>query len=349
MAKTRGGDTIALLDDDTANGGWLGMALWGFTAVVSVVLGYASWQFAPTRPDVVTAQVAPDHEDVTGSIASAETAGGTTTAARPVGGGRITPLLMAPSEEQVALRDFVQLRADVRDLQRRIAQMGLSGDGVSRRIDRLEERINTTSAALAPPQKERTATNEAPPAPAETRDGPAAVAATAPPAPATAATQPQGGGEAVRIPQPRPDGDLPVITGSVPPKAVATTTTKADRVGAAATPAPDAAKIATPAPDAAKTTTPAPATVAALDLGGFRSLAALKQAWGDLSGRHAELGSGIEPLARLHETDGGIEARLVVGPYPDQTEAAKGCVRLKTLGVPCAVTGYAGQPLAAMR
>lgn len=159
------------------------------------------------------------------------------------------------------------------------------------------------------------------------------------------ASQPQVVSEGVRIPQPRPDGELPAITGSVPAKAAPPAPTavpaKSDREAATGAPPHEMARATAPTPSAI--------TVAALDLGGYRSLAALKQAWGDMSGRHAEFGSGVEPLARLHETDTGIEARLVVGPYPNQTEAAKGCVRLRTLGVACSVTGYGGQPLAALR
>jgi hypothetical protein len=88
---------------------------------------------------------------------------------------------------------------------------------------------------------------------------------------------------------------------------------------------------------------------AAIDLGGYRSLASLKRAWSDLSGKHSELGNGVEPLARLRETDSGIEARLLVGPFPSQTEAAKSCMRLRAAGVGCSVGGYAGQPLGGIK
>ncbi|NLH81541.1 MAG: hypothetical protein GX458_11945, partial [Phyllobacteriaceae bacterium] len=100
------------------------------------------------------------------------------------------------------------------------------------------------------------------------------------------------------------------------------------------------------------TTTIAPpgGGVAAIDLGGHRSLAALRKSWGDMSERYAEFGTGIEPLARLRETESGsMEVRLVAGPYPSPADAAKTCTRMRTLGVACSVTGYTGQPLSAIR
>lgn len=333
VAKTRTSDPMAFLRDDVAKGGGLGMAVWGFAAVISVVLGFASWQFRPPGDEMVeTRALTPDGEDATGSIAPAEVGAGTSTAVRSVGGARVAPLVLGAPDQQPTMRDFVQLRADLRDLQRRIAQMGLAGDGVSRRLDRLEARIDT--ASHTPATRERTAAEETP---APARTPPPSLAATeatqTPPASAPA------NADGVRIPQPRPEADLPTITGSVPTKA-ATAPAKEDR---------EPAQAATDPPKSVTTTTVPMGPVAALDLGGHRSLAALKKSWTDMSGRYTEFGGGIEPLARLNETEAGIEARLVVGPYPNPTEASKACVRLRTLGVACAVTGYTGQPLSAIR
>lgn len=325
VAKTRTGDPVAFLRDDVARDGGLGMAVWGFAAVISVVLGYASWQFHPPRDEtLVTRALTPDGEDATGSIATEET-GGASTAVRPVGGAKVAPLVLGASEQQPTMRDIVQIRADLRDLQRRIAQMGLAGDGVSRRLDRLEARLDTAAHTATP--HERTAADEAPAAARATSQALAKTDA----APA----------DAVRIPQPRPEADLPAVTGSVPAKAAA-----------AAAPGRDDREPTQAAADPPKAVTTASVPmgpIAALDLGGHRSLAALKKSWTDMSGRYAEFGGGIEPLARLNETEAGIEARLVVGPYPNPTEASKACVRLRTLGVACAVTGYTGQSLAAIR
>jgi hypothetical protein len=331
VAKTRTADPVAFLRDDANKGDGLAMAAWGFAAVMAVVLGYASWQFRPPAAETVTARaVTPDGEAATGSIeAGGETAGGTSTAVRPVGGARIGPAVLGGGEPQPTMRDLAQLRSDLRDLQRRIAQMGLSGDGVSRRLDRLEARLDTAAASGAA-GRERVATAEA--------DGPAGTPGADAAAKAAGGAGAQAIAEAVRMPQPKPE-DLPAVTGSVPPKTPAAPA-KTDR---------EAAPAGEP-PKAVTTTAAVPmGPIAALDLGGHRSLVSLKTAWSDMSDRYAEFGSGIEPLARLNETEAGVEARLVVGPYPNPTEASKACVRLRTLGLACAVTGYSGQPLSALR
>jgi hypothetical protein len=44
-----------------------------------------------------------------------------------------------------------------------------------------------------------------------------------------------------------------------------------------------------------------------------------------------------------------MEARLLAGPFADQTEAAKACLRLRAVGATCAVTTYGGQPISGLR
>ena len=88
---------------------------------------------------------------------------------------------------------------------------------------------------------------------------------------------------------------------------------------------------------------------AAIDLGGFRTLASLRRAWSDTTVRHTSLTKDLAPLARLRETDTGMEARLLAGPFPDQVEAAKACLRLKAVGATCAVTNYGGQSVLGLR
>lgn len=339
LAKTTPTDPAVLFEDEATRRGGVDLLVWGFGTVAAVVLGFASWQYAPARPSEPETRVtaAPSAEEVTGSIAIAERGSGTATR---VIGSRLPIGPAAPSEPAVTLRDLEQLRGDIRDLHRTIAQMGLSGDGVSRRIDRLEGRID----ALAPKAAATpvASADPAPPPGPAVRSETVAAAAEAP-----AATD-------VRIPLPKPDADQPAITGSVPTKPPVGPA-KADREAPGATPpVPPAEPVRSPnaAADAARVTTSAPTPnggVAAVDLGGHRTLAALRRSWGDMSERYAEFGNGIEPLARLRETDGGMEVRLVAGPYPSPAEAAKICVRMRTLGVACAVTGYTGQPLSAIR
>ena len=355
LAKMRPTNPAALFEDDATRNGGLSLLVWGFGTVAAVVLGFASWQYAPPRPSEPETHVAanPAADEVTGSIAAGERAATASTAAstRVIGGSRFPAVATAPSEPAATQRDLAELRGEIRDLHRTIAQMGLSGDAVSRRLDRLEGRIDGLAQA-APPAP--IASVETPPPP-----GPTVRSETVSTAPATALET----AAAVRIPQPKPDADLPAVTGSVPAKAVAapgkTDRETAPAAAPPATPPPPAepARAANAAADATKVTTTTTSTatlppsggVAAIDLGGHRSLQALRKSWTDMSERYAEFGTGIEPLARLRETDTGMEVRLVAGPYPTPSDAAKTCTRMRALGVACAVTGYTGQPLAAIR
>lgn len=366
MGIDRPGDPVALLDDDATGG--LGLAIWGFATVVAVVLGFASWQYAPPRAvesDVARLGAQPSSEDVTGSIVVAEPGASAALPARVVGGGRFAPMTLTAGDTPATTRDVEQLRADLRDLQRRIAQMGLSGDGVSRRLDRLEARLTTLAATVPPaatnetkavrvvaaePAPSQAAPASPPQAPRAEAGAPVAAEAGATPPPEVAASA-----ETVKLPLPRPELDPPIVTGSLPPKPVATAKTDRQSTSARPTvetvPVKPVAPVAAPASGAAPTViTPTPApSVAAIDLGGYRSLASLKKSWSDMTERYAEFGTGIEALARLRETDSGMEARLVAGPYSSQEDAAKACLRMRALGVSCAVTGYTGQPLAAIR
>lgn len=353
MAARKSIGTATFYDEDPARNGGFGLVIWGFATVAAVVLGFASWQFAPPRADGEAVRMAggPNADEITGSIVPGDRPA--PLPSRVIAPGKVGPLVLGadPNEPAVTIRDIEVLRADLRELQRRIAQMGLSGDGMSRRVDRLEERI-TVIASSVPSQ----------PAPGETvaaRDESGASQTAGQPirtagGPAEASATP-------RLPQPRPEADLPTVTGSVPPKAATTGSAgKLDREPTPAAPAPQAVAAAPAPAPAAAAAAPAPvevvkvqpvggATVAAIDLGGYRSLASLKKSWSDMSDRYAEFGHGIEPLARLRETDSGMEARLVAGPYSSQQEAAKACIRMKAFGVSCQVTGYTGQPLAAIR
>ncbi|NLH81365.1 MAG: hypothetical protein GX458_11055, partial [Phyllobacteriaceae bacterium] len=148
MAKTRPATPAALFDDDATRSGGLDLLLWGFGTVAAVVLGFASWQYAPAPASEPEARIAasPNADEVTGSIAVAERGAGSAATTRVIGGTRFPALATAPSEPAVSQRDLEQLRGEIRDLHRTIAQMGLSGDGVSRRIDRLEGRLDALAA-----------------------------------------------------------------------------------------------------------------------------------------------------------------------------------------------------------
>ena len=416
---------IGDLIEAEGNGGGLALVGWGFAAVVAVVLAFASWQYAPPRSaPTETARgdgQSPDPTEITGSIASSDRGQTMVQPSRVVGAGRVQPMPLAGNETLVTTRDIDQLRSELRDIQRRIVQIGMSGDGVSRRIDRIEERVSSLAARDVPMAATGAAAPAAPPSPVAT-PLPAIVGETAKNQDAVAAAdRPVPYAERLPLPQPRPpveaspappttgfDVDGPTITGAVPkhssaveridvPDAKVVKTdavvksdaapkgakapVAAPAVVATAPASPPSPPVEEAAPASATTTKtvaiapapPQPATPAvqpaaasdpqagstpaaktgqggvAVDLGGFRTLASLRRAWSDMTVRHGDLAKGLEPLARLRETESGMEARLLAGPFADQTEAARVCLRLRAVGATCTVTTHSGQALGGLR
>lgn len=369
MAKTDG-NIDDWIDAETSSGG-LAVAGWGLAAVVATVLGFASWQYAPDRPPATeTAAIGPlgpDPADVTGSIAAVER-GRTVVQAVHGAGSRLAPSPLSTDESVATSRDVDRLRSEIRDLQRRVAQIGLSGDGVGRRLDRIEERMAQGEPAGSVVGLAAGATNAASGRVAEA----AAAAGSAPPPLPTPLPKPTA--EASLAPPPSAaEAGEPATTGAVPKTAAATdgrtdgptdpeeAKPKAD----AAAPGAKAARTSAPRVPGAETVPPVrmvattvarPAATPGLtdgepvgiDLGGFRSLATLRRSWTDMGQRHGDLSKGLEPRARLRETDTGIEARLLAGPFPDATEAARVCLKLKAAGAPCTVTGWGGQPVSGL-
>jgi hypothetical protein len=444
VARKNASDPMPYDDEETTNGGFA-FAGWGFATVVALTLGIASWQYAPPRTmpyEVARAEVQLPDPTETGSVPRGDRPP-VAQPARVVGADRVSPMPLAADVQLATSRDIDQLRTEIRELQRRLGQAGLSGDGLSRRLDRLEERIAVDPAVARdrlarlvgpgersdPPKPEPSKPEAAKPEPgkveavkptvdridpakpveppkaalerieAKPAEPPKVVEKPAEPAPAPAAVvdrvpaQPEKLDRLIveRIPvpaarptdvpdpapvrtakavpsAPAPTGETdgpattgtvartnsipvtpPVVVAAAPPPPAATQDTppvapKGDLLAAPAKSDPSA--VAAKADGFTLPTAVMPASSeppAAIDLGGYRSLATLRKAWTDLSGRNSELGRGLAPLARLKETESGIEARLLVGPFPNQTEAAKSCMRLRAAGVACSVGVYSGQ------
>ena len=383
-------DYAVLLEDEETTGGGLALAGWGMTTVSALVLGFASWQYAPPRsaPTELARVDAnlPDPSEVTGSIGVGERSGGSVGVSRVVGAAKVAPMPLASNETVATSRDIEQLRIEIKELQRRLQLVGQAGDGVGRRIDRLEEKMAGDQAAV----RERLASLQAPasapvtiaagepsgetsvagrfPVPAPrpifdpafytgtiaARPNEASPVAVAAPGAPSAPAAPEAAPKSARSVMPPPAEAAHPAEARVPPAVPHVAPEASPATPAPQANAPQAASPQLPPPQAAMVTasiapSAASGEVAALDLGGYRSLASLKKAWGDMTGRYGEFGAKMEPLARLRETETGMEARLLAGPYPSQTEAAKSCMRLKALGVGCAVTSYTGQPLGAAR
>jgi hypothetical protein len=83
----------------------------------------------------------------------------------------------------------------------------------------------------------------------------------------------------------------------------------------------------------------------AVDLGGYKSLSALKKGWTATAARHGALTRGLVPLGQMKEAGNAMEARLIAGPFANALDAAKFCAQVKPAGTACAPSVYVGQPL----
>ncbi len=420
---------MAQQDDDIgdwieaeASGGGLAVLGWGLGSVAALVLAFASWQYAPSSPSVTASARSdfgqPDPSEITGSIPTSHDEGRSSVQpTRTFGMGRLAPLPLAGDETPATSRDIDGLRIEIAEIRRRILQIGMAGEGVSRRIDNLEERVATVRPADPANLPAIAAVRPADPSPPPTIAAlPAEPAAAEPPAAEKPRSEPRTA-DRLPLPVPRPqieapqaarpqieapqaarpqtdppvapttvDGDGPATTGTVPrparlpdkpggelrsgaptakaePAVTPSTTTPETVSETAGEPSPPRSVrvITAPTVDTFAAASPGTPTVqsaaaapsanapAAIDLGSFRSLAALRRAWSYTATRNGVLTKNLEPLARLRETETGMEARLLAGPFPDPTEAAKACLRLKATGALCSVSTYTGQPIAGLR
>ena len=114
------------------------------------------------------------------------------------------------------------------------------------------------------------------------------------------------------------------------------------------------------APPAAEATNPSAVTGPAtdsvatrtefgVDLGGDRTVDALRALWNSLrAGKHASLFAGLRPLVAIREggKPAGVELRLVVGPLTNAGAAARLCGALAAAGLACQPAVFDGQRLA---
>lgn len=86
----------------------------------------------------------------------------------------------------------------------------------------------------------------------------------------------------------------------------------------------------------------------AMELGAAPSFSALSTRFATIAGQNAEAGfDRLEPHATLVETDKGLEARLLVGPFASQAEAEAACATLALpQGVTCSAVMFDGERIA---
>jgi hypothetical protein len=147
--------------------------------------------------------------------------------------------------------------------------------------------------------------------------------------------------------------NLEDVTGSIPPKAAAPTAPVAAPL-AAITPASSAGPsnrvaaghLATGMPAAAESI--ATKTEFGVDVGGNTSVEGLRTLWSTLKATQPALFEGLRPLITIREGQkpGVIELRLVAGPLPNASIAARLCAALSAAGQACQPAVFDGQRLA---
>ncbi len=151
------------------------------------------------------------------------------------------------------------------------------------------------------------------------------------------------------------------VTGSIPP---ATANSKAASPAAPVVAAPLPALPSTPQPNAAASNRVAAGHLATgspsalesvatrtefgVDVGGNASLEGLRSLWTTLKAAQPALFEGLRPLITVREGSkpGAIELRLVAGPLPNASIAARLCAALTAAGQTCQPAVFDGQRLA---
>jgi hypothetical protein len=149
------------------------------------------------------------------------------------------------------------------------------------------------------------------------------------------------------------------VTGSIPPKAAA----PSSPVISAPLPAPQAATalpgqptgpnqarvavghLATGTPAAAESV--ATKTEFGIDVGGNASIEGLRTLWTTLKAAQPALFDGLRPVIAVREgKSGSVELRLIAGPLPNASIAARLCAALSAVSQACQPSVFDGQRLA---
>jgi len=138
-----------------------------------------------------------------------------------------------------------------------------------------------------------------------------------------------------------PDNQPATETASAPPAGVP----------GAIVPTPQQQQViqSQPTADGANTETPAPTKYDfGVDLGSAQTVDGLRMLWTQVKNRHGTLLEGMRPIIVIREPAraGAVELRLVVGPIPSASLAAKLCVAMNAAGALCQPAVFDGQRLA---
>jgi hypothetical protein len=150
---------------------------------------------------------------------------------------------------------------------------------------------------------------------------------------------------------------LDEVTGSIPPASSKPSVPPSSAPSIAAVPSVTAPAV-TPAP-AQAAGMPAPARPGAadsvatktefgVDIGGNASIEGLRAQWASLKASQPALFDGLRPVIAIREgaKPGVLELRLVAGPLPNASIAARLCAALSAAGQTCQPAVFDGQRLA---
>jgi len=159
--------------------------------------------------------------------------------------------------------------------------------------------------------------------------------------------------------------NLDEVTGSIPPAAAASRLPQVPVPGVATSPLP------APAASPAQASQPAPTnqtriaaghlatgsgpgdsvatrTEFGVDIGGNASIEGLRSLWSTLKSGQPALLDGLRPIVAVREGQkpGALELRLIAGPLPNASIAARLCAALSSAGQACQPAVFDGQRLA---
>lgn len=139
---------------------------------------------------------------------------------------------------------------------------------------------------------------------------------------------------------PKPAPSVPVAAAPLPPVSAGQPSAAASSQSRVA-----AGHLATGAPAAADST--ATKTEFGIDVGGNASIDGLRTLWTTLKAAQPALFEGLRPVIAVREgKTGAIELRLVAGPLPNASTAARLCAALGAVHQTCQPTVFDGQRLA---
>jgi len=232
---------------------------------------------------------------------------------------KVAVLKVPPSEPPANIAEIARLQAEVNVL-------SADRDRLDTRLASLERNLADLTGSI----KHLTAPPAAAPEPAPQAAEPAAT------------TEPSSKpAEAAAEPPPKPAAPETVAAPAAPP------------ADAAHEPSAPAAETAVAQPTASPTVAPPLARVAALPpkpefgiaLAAASNMALLHMQWAALKANFGPVIGGLKPHA-LHERRGNVSHyRLIIGPVPTYTAAAKLCARLIAARAICRPVKMAGEPL----